>query len=161
VEVSQNHFDIWTPPTNALFTSPATAALNCPRPVIMSGICGSAQAARALGHPSGGHLLLPTSFLQNSLHIALDARGPAVDVSNSGGGHCQKSRQQPPGGLPSMSSPSVVPDLPPAPPRGPAIVVFNSSGDRCRTYRQHPPGGPPSTSLTPVVAAAGPATSTP
>jgi hypothetical protein len=101
----------WTPLTNVSFTSPADAALNCPRPVIMNGIGGLAQAVGALGQPPpppGGHLLLPTSFLQNSLHIAMDTRGPAIDAFNSGGGCCRKSQQQPPGGLPSTSSTSVV-----------------------------------------------------
>jgi hypothetical protein len=31
---------------------------------------------------------MPTSFLQNSVHIAMDARGSTIDVCNSGGGHC-------------------------------------------------------------------------
>jgi hypothetical protein len=97
-------------------------------------------------------------------------RGPAIDISYSGGGRCRTCRQQPPGGPPLMSPNSVVtatgpvdsipqearhrhlqlrwwslPDLPPATPRGPAINVSNSGGGCCRTCRQHPPGGPPST----------------
>jgi hypothetical protein len=106
------------------------------------------------------HLLLPTSFLQNSLHIAMDARGP------------------------STSPTSVVAAARPADntPRGPAIDVSNSGGGHCRTRRQHPqgachrrlqlrwwplpdlpiapPGSPPSTSPTLVVAIAGPTDST-
>jgi hypothetical protein len=91
--------------------------------------------------PPPGVILLSTSFLQNSLHITMDSRGPTIDVSNSGGGLCRTCRQH------------LL--------EGHAIDVSNSGGGRCRTCRQHPPGGPPSTSPTPMVAAAGPADSTP
>jgi hypothetical protein len=103
-----------------------------------------------------GHLLLPTSFLQNSLHITMEARGPAVDAFNIGGGRCRKSRQQPPGGSPSMSPALLVAAAGPVANilNGPAIDVSSFGGGRCRTCRQHPPGGPPSTSSTSVVAAA-------
>jgi hypothetical protein len=37
-------------------------------------------------------LLLRTSFLQNSLHIIMDARGPAIDAFNSDGGRCRTCR---------------------------------------------------------------------
>jgi hypothetical protein len=57
--------------------------------------------------PPPGVILLPTSFLQNSLHIAMDARGPAIDVSNSGGGRCRTCRQHPPG-CPLSTSPTPV-----------------------------------------------------
>jgi hypothetical protein len=57
----------------------------------MNGSCGLVQAAGALGQPSGS-LVTTNIFLQNSLHIAMEARGPAVDVFNIGGGRCQKSR---------------------------------------------------------------------
>jgi hypothetical protein len=131
----------WTPPINALFTSLAAAALNCPRPVIMSEICGSARAAGALGQPPRGHLLLPTSFFCRTHFISPWTQG----------------------GPPSTSSTSVVAAAGPADsnPQGPAIDVSNFVGGRCRTCRQHPPGGPPSTSSTLVVVAAGPAASTP
>jgi hypothetical protein len=52
----------WTPLTNALFTSPATAALNYPRPVIMSGIYGSAQSTGALAPPPRGSLVTANIF---------------------------------------------------------------------------------------------------
>jgi hypothetical protein len=41
------------------------------------------------------------------------SRGPAIDIFNFGGGHCQT--------------------LPVAPPREPVIDVFNFGGGRCRT----------------------------
>jgi hypothetical protein len=129
---------------------------------MMSGICASAQVAGALGQPPSGVILLPTTFLQNSLHIAMDARGPAIDVFNYGGGRYRTCRQHPLGAhcrcLQLWWWP--LPDLPLAPPRGPpltsstlvvaaagpaastqrapAVDVFNFSGGRCRTYRQHP-----------------------
>jgi hypothetical protein len=191
----------------------------------MSGICGSAQAAGALGRPPplGGHFTTNIFFAEltsyhhrrfqlrwwplpnlplaplGARHRRLQLRwwplpdlppatprGPAIDVSNSDGGHCRTCRQQPPGGPPSTSPTSVVAaagpaastpqgahhrclqlrwwplsDLPPATPRGAAIDVSNSGGGRCRTCRQQPPGGPPSTSPTPVVAAAEPSDCTP
>jgi hypothetical protein len=130
----------WTPLTNALFTSPTTAALNCPRPVIMSGISGSTQAVGALGAPPRGSLYFKDLFaeLTSCRQHPLGARHRRLQL-----------RWWPP------------PDLSPAPPRGPAINVSNSGGGRCWTYRQHPPGGPPSTSPALVVAATGPADSTP
>jgi hypothetical protein len=166
----------------------AAAALNFPRLVIMSGICGSAQPVGALGQPPRGHLLLPTSFLQNPLHITMDARGA-----------CHRHLQLRWWPLPPSTSPTSVvaavrptdstprgpaidvsnsrggrshhrclqlqwwplPDLPSAPPRGPAINVSNSGCGRCRTYRQHPPEGSPSTSPPLVVAVAGPDASNP
>jgi hypothetical protein len=97
-----------------------------------------------------GVILLPTSFLQNSLHIVMDARGLAIDVSNFdgsrcrtchrhpqgahhrrlhfGGGRCQTCRQHPPRGPPSTSTLQwwPLPDLPPAPPKGPAIDIYTS-----------------------------------
>jgi hypothetical protein len=115
----------------------------------------------------------------------MDARGPAIDVSNSGGGRCWTYQQHPPRArhrrlqlqwwsLPDLpaASPRGPPSTSPTPmvaaarpigstPRGPAINVSNSGGGHCRTCRQHPPGSLPSTSLTPVVAAVGPADSTP
>jgi hypothetical protein len=61
-------------------------------------------------------------------------RGPAIDIFNISGGRCQKSRQQPPGGPPSMSLASVMAAARPATstPRGAAIDVFNISGGSCR-----------------------------
>jgi hypothetical protein len=87
-----------------------------------------------------GHLLLQTSFLQNSLYIAMEARGPTIDVFNIGGCHCWTCRQQP---------------------QGAAVDVFNIGGGRCRKSRQQPPGGSPSTSPASVVATPGPVANTP
>jgi hypothetical protein len=130
--------------TNALFTSPATIALNCPRPIFMSGICGSVQAAGALGRPPWGSLYYKHLFLlQNSLHNTIDARGvpsmsPTPVVAAAG---------------PAASTPQgahhrrlqlrwwPLPDLPTAPPRGAAIDISSSGGGRYWTCRQHPPGG--------------------
>jgi hypothetical protein len=90
-------------------------------------------------------------------------RGPAIDVTNSGGGRCWTCREHPQGGrhrrLQLWWWP--LPDLPAAPPKGPAINVAKSDGGRCRTYQHHPPGGPPSTSPASMVAAAGPIGSIP
>jgi hypothetical protein len=61
-----------------------------------------------------GVILLPIYFLRNSLHIAMDAREPAIDVSNSGGGRCRTYRQQHPGGPPSTSLTPVVAAVRPA-----------------------------------------------
>jgi hypothetical protein len=87
-----------------------------------------------------GHLLLPTSFLQNSLHMAMEARGATIDIFSFGGGRCQTCCQHHLGArhqhLQLRRWP--LPEIPIA-----------------------PPGGPPSTSSTSVVAASGPATSTP
>jgi hypothetical protein len=100
----------------------------------MSGAYGSSQIAGALGQHPRGHLLLPTSFLQNSLHIAIEVRGPAIDVFYIfGGGYCHSTDSAP---------------------WGPAIDVFYISGGRNQDYRQHPPGGPSLTSSTSSVVAA-------
>jgi hypothetical protein len=109
----------WTPPTNVLFTSPTTAALNCTRPVIMSGISGSTQAVGALGAPPRGSLYFKDLFaeLTSCRQHPLGARHRRLQL-----------RWWPP------------PDLSPAPPRGPAINVSNSGGGRCWTCRQHPQG---------------------
>jgi hypothetical protein len=48
---------------------------------------------------STGHLLLPTSFLQNSLHITMESRGATIDVSSFNGVRCRTCRQHPPRGL--------------------------------------------------------------
>jgi hypothetical protein len=150
----------WTPLTNALFTSPASAALNCPRPVIVSGACGSAQAAGALSQH------LPWSLVTGNIFFAgltSYRQGAVVDVPNSGGGHCRKSRQQPPGSPLSTSSTSVVAVVGSAvsTPQGSTVDVFNNGGGRCRTCRQQPLGGLPSTSSISVVAAAENPDSTP
>jgi hypothetical protein len=117
---------------------------------------------------------------------AAPRRGPAIDVSNFGGGRYRTYRQHPPGGPPSTSSTSMVaaarhagstpqgachrhfelrwwplPNMPGAPHRGSAIDVSNFGGGRCRPCRQHPPGGLPSTSSTSVVAAVGHTASNP
>jgi hypothetical protein len=59
-------------------------------------------------------------FLQNSLHIAMDATGPTIDISNSGGGRCRTCRQHPQGArhrrLQLWWWP--LPNLPTAPPGG-------------------------------------------
>jgi hypothetical protein len=106
------------------------------------------------------HFILP--WTQPDLPPA-PPRGPAIDVSNSGGDRYRTYCQQPPWvhhrHLQLRWWP--LPDLPPATPRGPTIDVSNSGGGRYWTYRQHPPGGPPSMSPTLVVAAAGLAASTP
>jgi hypothetical protein len=91
-------------------------------------------------------------------------RGPAIDVSNFGGGRCRTCRQHPEGAchrhLQLRWSP--LSDLPPAPPRspqstsptsvvatagptastprGPTIDVSNSDGGRCWTCQQQPSG---------------------
>jgi hypothetical protein len=113
--------------------------------------------------PLGGHFTTNIFFLQNSLHIAMDARAPTIDVSNSGGGRCRTCPQHPQGArhrrLQLRWWP--LPDLPPAPSRGPAIDVSNSGGGRCRTSCQRPLGGLPSTSPTLMVVAVGPTASAP
>jgi hypothetical protein len=131
-------------------------------------------------------LLLPTSFLQNSLHITMDARGPTIDAFNSGGGRCRKSRQHPPGGSPSTSSTSVVVAVGPAASThqrachrrlqlsvvaatGPTASTPQEAHHRHLQLRWWPlldlspasPGGPPLTSSTSVVVAVGPVASTP
>jgi hypothetical protein len=89
--------------------------------------------------------------------------GPAIDISDSGGGRYRTCCQNPQGAshrrLQLRWLP--LPDLPPAPLRAPAINVSNSGGGRCQTYCQQTLGGPPSTSPTSVVATAGPAANTP
>jgi hypothetical protein len=86
-------------------------------------------------------------------------KGPAIDISNSGGGHCRTCRYHPqgarhrclqlrwwslpdmsaspPGGLPSTSPTPMVTAAGPAgsTPRGPTINISTSGGGRCRTYR--------------------------
>jgi hypothetical protein len=126
----------WKPLTNTLFTSPTSAALNCPRPIIMSGACGSSQIPGALGqHPSGSLVSANIFFAEITTYRD----------------RCQRARHQlllqlqwwplleiptaPQGGPPSTSSSSSVvatAGLWPAPPRGPAIdVFFNFDGGRC------------------------------
>jgi hypothetical protein len=100
----------------------------------------STLSSGSSGPTPPGVILLPIALLQNSLHIAMDARGPAIDVSNSGGGRYRACRQHSPGGPPSTSPTPVVAAARPA--------------------ASTPPGGPSSTSPTPVVAAVGPAAST-
>jgi hypothetical protein len=129
----------------------------------MSGVCGSVQAAGALGqHPPGSlvttniFFVEPTSLspwrtgrpLLTSPALVVAAAGPAtstprgaaVKVFNIGGGRYWKSRQQPPRGPPLQHRWWLLPDLPPIAPRGPAIDVSSFGGGRCRTYRQHPQG---------------------
>jgi hypothetical protein len=92
---------------------PGYRCTECPRLVFMSGICGSTQAVRAL--PPRGSLYYQHLFLlQNSLHTTMDARGPAINVSNSGGGRCQTYCQQPLGDPPLTSPTSVVATAGPA-----------------------------------------------
>jgi hypothetical protein len=133
----------WTPLTNALFTSPASDALNCPRPIIMSGICGSVQAAGALGrqHPPGG----PPSTSSTSV---VAAAGPLDNT--------------PQGGPPSTYSTSVVAAAGPAAstPQGTRHQRLQLRWWPLPDLPLAPPGGPPSTSSTSVVAAAGPPDST-
>jgi hypothetical protein len=114
--------------------------------------------------PPGGHFTTNIFFLQNSLPMAMDARGPAIDVSDFGGGRCRTYLQHPQGAhhrcfqlqwwpLPDLpvAPPKGPPSTPPTPvvaaakpagstPRGPAIDVSNSGGGRCQTCRQHPQG---------------------
>jgi hypothetical protein len=121
----------------------------------ISASSGSSKAAPR------GHLLLPASFLQNSLHITMEARGPAIDVFNFNDSCYQTCRQHPPG-APSTSLDSVVAAAGPTAsnPRGPpstsptSVVTatghaastpqgarhrcFNSGGDRCRTSTSTP-----------------------
>jgi hypothetical protein len=168
-----------------LFTSPASAALNCPRLVIMSGACGSAQATGALGQHPPGSLVTTNIFFAELTSYHRGGQGAAIDASSFGGGRCRTCRQHPPGGSPLTSSHQWWPlsDLPPAPPRGPAIDVSsfgvaaagpaastprgaavdvsNIGGGHCRKSRQQPPGGPPSTSPPSVVVATRPIASTP
>jgi hypothetical protein len=63
------------------------------------------------GGPSS---MSPTPVVATAGPAASTPRGPAINVSNSGGGRCLKSQQQPPGSPPSMSSPSVVAAIGPA-----------------------------------------------
>jgi hypothetical protein len=105
------------------------------------------------------HLLFLFLFLlQNSLHTTMDARGPAIDVFNFGGGRCRTCSQHPAGAPPSTSPTLVVaaagpaantpqgvrhqrlqlrwwplPDLPPAPASGPAIDVSLNLGPASST----------------------------
>jgi hypothetical protein len=57
--------------------------------------------------------------------MAMHARGPAIDVSNFGGGHCRTYRQHPPGGPPSTSPTPMVAAAGPvsSTPKGPANDV--------------------------------------
>jgi hypothetical protein len=70
--------------------------------------------------------------------------GPAIDVSNSGGGRCRTCRQHPQGVCHLRLQLRWWPllDMPLAPTRGPAIDVSDLSGGRCRPCHQHPLGGP-------------------
>jgi hypothetical protein len=129
----------------------------------MSGICGSVKAAGALPPPPPrSHLLLPTFFCRT--HYMSPWRL---------------------GGLPSMSSTSVVATAGPvtSTPLGAAIDISSFSGRLCRTYRKHPrgachrrlqlrwwplpdmplapPRGPAVTSSTSIVATVGHAANTP
>jgi hypothetical protein len=130
----------------------------------MSGVCGSVQAAGALGQHPQGHLLLPTSFLQTPLHYrhggqgptvesstsvvaaarpaASSPRGPTINVSSFGGDHCRPCHQHPQGARRRRLQHRWRPlsEIPTAIPRGPAIDVFNIGGGRCRTCRQQPQG---------------------
>jgi hypothetical protein len=96
----------------------------------MNGICASAQAAGALGRPPRGslyyqHLFCRTHFIppwtrgdppSTSPTLMVAAAGPAasaprrpaIDVSNSGGGHSRTFCQPPLGGSPSTSLTPVV-----------------------------------------------------
>jgi hypothetical protein len=93
----------------------------------------------------------------------MDARGPAIDVSNSDGGRCRTCRQQPPEGPPSTSPTPMVATAGPA-----ASTPQGARHQRLQLWwwplpdlPPAPPRGPPSTSPTPVVAAAGLAASNP
>jgi hypothetical protein len=123
--------------------------------------------------------------------LMVDASGPSAlaplgSSMGTGGGHCWRYRQHPPGGLPSTSPTLVVAavghvvstpqggryqrlqirwwplsDLSPAPPRGLTIdvstLVVATAGPTAST----PEGGAPSTSPSSVVAVVGPVASTP
>jgi hypothetical protein len=131
----------WTPLTNVLFTSPTTAALNCTRPVIMSGISGSTQAVGALGAPPpSGVTLLQRSFCRTHFMPPAPPRGP-----------------------PSTSPASVVAATGPvaSTPQGACHQRLQLRWWPLLDLPPAPPGGPPSTSPALVVAAAGPADSTP
>jgi hypothetical protein len=108
-------------------------------------------------------LLLPTSFLQNSHHIAKDARGPAINVSNSGGGRSRTYQQHRPGGPPSTSPTPVVATAGPtdSTPQGVHHRRLQLWWWPLSDLPPAPPGGLPSTPPTLVVAAAGPTDSTP
>jgi hypothetical protein len=126
--------------TNALFTYSATAALNCPRPIIMSEICGSAQAAGALGRPPGV-TLLPTSFYRTHFIPPWTQGGSPSTSSTSVVSAVGPCCQHPQGARHRRLQLRWWPlsDLPPAPPRGPAIDVFNFGGGRCQTLPLAPP----------------------
>jgi hypothetical protein len=52
----------------------------------------STLGSRSSGPTPWGSFYYKHLFLQNSLHIAMDATGPAIDVSNFGGGRCRTCR---------------------------------------------------------------------
>jgi hypothetical protein len=90
-----------------------------------------------------GHLLVPTSFLQKSLHIAIDARGPAINFFfNFSGGRCWKYRQHPKGAHHRRLLHLrwwLLSEILTAPPKGPAIdVFFIFGGGYCRTLASTP-----------------------
>jgi hypothetical protein len=81
-------------------------------------------------------------------------RGPAINVSNFGGGRCRTCRQQPPGGRPSTSPTPVVAATGPtdSTPQGAHHRRLQLQWWSLPKIPTAPPGGPPSTSPTPVVA---------
>jgi hypothetical protein len=150
---------------------PTTAALNYPRPIIMSGACGSSQIPGALGqHPSRSLVTANIIFLQKALHTAIQVQGARHRCHvflNFGGRCCRTSASSPRGPTINVTSSSttVVAAVrnTDSTPRGPAIDVFFKFGGGCwQKYREHPLGGPPSMcSSTSVVAAARNTDSTP
>jgi hypothetical protein len=97
----------------------------------------STLSSGSSGQPLWGVILLPTSFFCRTHFISpwmpgpppstsptpvvaavgpapSTPRGPAIDVSNSGGGRCRTYRQRPLGGPPSMSPTPVVAAVEPA-----------------------------------------------
>jgi hypothetical protein len=103
----------WAPLTNALLTSPASAALNYPRYIIMNGDRASSQIPGARASTPQCQLLPPTSFLQKPLHIAMEDKSRHLP-----GAHHQCLLQL---------RWWLLPELPTTPPKGGAIDVSSTS----------------------------------
>jgi hypothetical protein len=160
----------WAPLTNALFTSPASAALNYPRPVIMNGDRGSSQIPGALcQHPMGSFVTTNIFFTETTAY------------------HDRGQGQHLLGGQPSMSSSTSVVaatgatastsqgarhrrllqlrwwlllELPAAPPRRPSHRrLLQLRWWLLPELPAAPPRGPPSTSSSTLVVIAARATS--
>jgi hypothetical protein len=90
-----------------------------------------------------GHLLLPTSFLQNSLHIAIEVRGRAIDVFYISGGRCLEYQQHPQGARHRRLLHLrwwLLPDYRQHPQRAAIDIFFIFSGGCCRSTDSTPRG---------------------